>query len=168
MPIAPPLNQFHVRLALLADLHAISIIEDDSFPTPYPPVLFERLLDECSESFFVATNQEGKLVGYCVCSLNGESAHLISIAVQSDYRRRGVATKLLHRAMEFLIEARIVELRLEVNPRNVDAARLYSKLGFETIEVLEGYYSDGGDAIRMRLTMGEPAKSVDSSSSRRD
>jgi ribosomal-protein-alanine N-acetyltransferase len=168
MPITPPLNQFHVRLALLADLHVISIIEDDSFPTPYPPLLLERLLEECSESFFVATNQEGNLVGYCVCSLNRDSAHLISVAVQSDCRRRGVATKLLHRAMEFLIGARIVELRLEVNPKNLDAVRLYSRLGFETVEMLEGYYSDGADAIRMRLTINEPAESVDNSSSRRD
>ena len=164
MQVAPHLNKFHIRLALLSDLPAICAIEDNSFPTPYPTSLLERLLEDCFESFFVATDEVGKLVGYCVCSLSRESAHLISIAVQTDYRRRRVATTLLHRAIEFLIEQSIVELQLEVNLKNVDAVSLYSKLGFEIIEVLKGYYSDGSDAIRMRLTMRESPNPVNGGS----
>lgn len=101
----------------------------------------------------MATDQVEELVGYCVCSSGRKSAHLISVAVQTDYRRKGVATSLLRRALEFLIEQSIPELWLEVNLKNVDAINLYSKLGFEKTGVLEGYYSDGADAIRMRLTV---------------
>lgn len=97
------------------------------------------------------------MVGYCVCSSGRKLAHLISIAVQTDYRKRGVATSLLHRAVEFLIEQSIPELWLEVNLKNVDAVSLYLKLGFEKTGVLKGYYSDGSDAIRMRLIMREPS-----------
>jgi [ribosomal protein S18]-alanine N-acetyltransferase len=157
MQVASPLNRFHTRLASLSDLPAICAIEDNSFPTPYPPSLLERLLEDCPESFFVAIDQVGELVGYCVCSTDPKLAHLISIAVQIDHRKRGVATSLLHRAIEFLIEQSIPELWLEVNLKNVDAVSLYLKLGFEKTGVLKGYYSDGSDAIRMRLTMREPS-----------
>ena len=97
------------------------------------------------------------MVGYCVCLSRRKLAHLISIAVQTDYRKRGVATSLLHRTIEFLMEQSIPELWLEVNLKNVDAVSLYSKLGFEKTGVLKGYYSDGSDAIRMRLTMRAPS-----------
>ena len=157
MQVAPPMNRFYIRLASLADLPAISAIEDNSFPTPYPLSLLERLMENYPKSFFVATDQVGGLVGYCVFSLGRKLAHLISIAVQTDYRKRGVATSLLHRAIEFLIEQSIPELWLEVNPKNADAVNLYSKLGFEKIGVLKGYYSDGADAIRMRLTLRDPS-----------
>jgi ribosomal-protein-alanine acetyltransferase len=121
-------------------------------------------LEDCSESYFVATDQGEKLVGYCVCSLGPKSAHLISIAVQTDYRRRAVATTLLHRVIEFLKEQSIVELWLEVKPKNVKAISLYSKLGFERTELLKGYYSDGSDAVGMRLTTTRPPEPVNAGS----
>jgi len=113
-------------------------------------------LQDYHENFYVATDKGGKLVGYCVCTTGRNLAHLISIAVQIDYRKRGVATALLQKAIEFLVEHNILELWLEVNPKNVDALSLYSKMGFEKMEVQKRYYSDGSDAIRMRLTMREP------------
>ena len=155
MQVASLLNQFHIRLASSSDLAVICAIEDDSFSTPYPPSLLERLLKDCPEGFFVATTRAGKLVGYCVCSSDRNFAHLISIAVQTDYRKRGVATSLLQRTIEVLIEQKIPELWLEVNLKNVDAIRLYSKLGFEKMGVERRYYSDGSDAIRMRLMIRE-------------
>ncbi len=84
--------------------------------------------------------------------------------MENDYRRRRVATKLLRRAIDFLMTQRILELWLEVNLKNVEAASLYSKLGFEKIAVLKGYYSDGSDAVKMRLVMKESRKFVNGGS----
>ena len=146
MQVAVPLSPFHIRLASLSDLSAICRIENNSFPTPYPRSLLKRLLDDCSDGFFVATDDAGKLVGYCVCSSSSRSAHLISIAVHTDCRRKGVATSLLLGVVGSLKEHDVVELWLEVNLKNVAAVTLYSKLGFEKMAMLKGYYSDGSDA----------------------
>jgi ribosomal-protein-alanine N-acetyltransferase len=78
--------------------------------------------------------------------------------VQTDARRRGIATKLLRRAIKFLMERGVVELWLEVNLKNVQAVGLYAKLGFEKIQVLKDYYSDGSDAVRMRLNTEKSTK----------
>jgi ribosomal-protein-alanine acetyltransferase len=137
-------------------LPAISAIEDDSFPAPYPPSLLERLLNVCPESFFVATDESGELVGYCVCALGGKAAHLISIAVCRNLRRRGIALALLQTVIEYLIAHAVDELWLEVSLRNAEAVTLYAKLGFEKRSVLEKYYSDGSDAVRMSLVLREP------------
>jgi ribosomal-protein-alanine N-acetyltransferase len=134
-------------------LRAICAIEDASFTAPYPLALLDRLLKEYSGSFFVAEDEKGELVGYSVCSTNSESAHLISIAVRSSFRRNGVATALMQRTVEFLISQSVGELRLEVNLKNTGALSLYSKLGFEAGTVIKGYYSDGSDAVRMRISL---------------
>jgi ribosomal-protein-alanine N-acetyltransferase len=151
MQVALALNRSHTRLASLSDLSAICAIEDDSFRTPYPPSLLERLLKDCSESFLVALDNEGTLAGYCVFSLAENSAHLISIAVHRRLRRKGVASTLLQRAFEYLISHNVDEFWLEVGGNNLEALSLYDKLGFERTATLKGYYSDGLDAVRMRL-----------------
>jgi ribosomal-protein-alanine N-acetyltransferase len=136
-------------------LPAISAIEDDSFPAPYPPSLLERLLNVCPESFFVAIDQSGELAGYCVFTLGGMTAHLISIAVSRNFRRRGIALALLRRAIEYLTAHAVDELWLEVSLRNAEAVTLYGKMGFEKRGVLKKYYSDGSDAVRMCLVLRE-------------
>ena len=149
--VVPALNPFRTRLASLSDLPAICAIEDNSFHAPYPQSLLKRLLEDCSQSFFVALDNEGSLVGYCVISLSPDSAHLISIAVHSRLRRKGVATLLLQRTVEYLSSHNVDELRLEVGVNNMEALSLYGKLGFEKMGLLKAYYSDGSDAVSMRL-----------------
>jgi ribosomal-protein-alanine N-acetyltransferase len=153
MKAALPMNRFQTRLASLSDLAAICAIEDISFSVPYPRSLLEELLQECSQSFFVATNDAGKILGYCVCSISGISAHLISIAVDDSLRRKGVATKLLRRAIESLNASGIDEFWLEVKMSNLEAIGLYLKFGFKNEAVLKAYYSDGSDALRMHLVL---------------
>lgn len=153
MQVAPHMNAFSVRLASISDLPALSAIDDDSFAAPYPPSLLERLLNDCPESFYVATDEAQKLVGYCVSSLHGEAAHLVSIAVHPKFRRKGIATILLRETLRFLMTHNILELLLEVNRKNTEAIAFYSRLGFEKTGMLKKYYSDGSDAVRMRLKL---------------
>jgi ribosomal-protein-alanine N-acetyltransferase len=154
--VALPLNRFYIRLASLSDLPAICAIENDSFPEPYSASLLERLLKDCSESFFVAAGDAEELVGYCVSSLSGKSAHMISIAVNSSFRSKGIATALLQRSIVYLMAHGVDEFWLEVNLKNVEAVTLYTKLGFEEVGVLKDYYSDGSDAVRMCLVLRKP------------
>ncbi len=131
---------------------AVSLIEDDSFPSPYPPELFRRLLKEHRDSFFIAESSD-QLVGYCLAAKDGRFAHLISIAVLREHRRKGVANELLRHLLEYLARHRVEELWLEVNTANEEAIGLYEKLGFMRMMILENYYSDGASALRMRLAL---------------
>jgi ribosomal-protein-alanine N-acetyltransferase len=134
----------------MADLQAICLIEDASFSDPYPRRLLKRLLDHVGNNFLVAERGDGKLFGYCVASMQGRLAHLISIAVLSEGRRKGVATALLQNLVDHMKVLGVDELWLEVKRDNRDAIRLYEKLGFQGVMILENYYSDGSSALRMR------------------
>ena len=144
----------------MSDLPSICAIEDDSFSSPYPRSLLQRLLQYCEDSFLVAADRDGKLVGYCVCSIEGDFAHLISIAVQGNHRRRGFATALLKRLIAQMAENGVNEVRLEVGVTNTEAISLYSKNGFERLETISNYYSysDGYDALRMRLVVHDETR----------
>lgn len=108
-------------------------------------------MKDCPATFLVATQESGELVGYCVSSQRRKSAHLISVAVSSDFRREGIATMLLRRTIDLLVGQEVVDFWLEVNPNNTGAIALYAKIGFEKMGTVKSYYSDGADAIRMRL-----------------
>ena len=154
------MNRFRIRLATSSDLHQICIIEDDSFPAPYPPALLERLLQQYPDTFFAAADSSGKLVGYCVSALEGKLAHLISIAVLREHRRNGVGSTLLQNLITFSERHGVEELWLEVNSGNKEAIGLYDKFGFTSVMILENYYSDGSAALRMRLSLNRQVLGV--------
>ena len=77
---------------------------------------------------------------------------MISIAVPTEGRRKGVATALLKNLIDYLVAHRVEELWLEVKQANKDAIKLYEKFHFATIMILENYYSDGSAALRMRMS----------------
>lgn len=103
----------------------------------------------------MATHKPDELIAYCVCSVSGRAAHLISIAVQRNYRRRGVATSLLNRLIGHLKATSVEEMWLEVSVNNKEAVALYSKRSFEEQINLPNYYSDGSNALRMRLVLSK-------------
>jgi ribosomal-protein-alanine N-acetyltransferase len=154
---ALPLKSLRIRPASATDLQAICLIEDHSFSDPYPRYLLKRLLDEIRNIFLVAENRKGALVGYCVSSIEERLAHLISIAVLTEGRRKGVATALLKNLIEYLEAHRVEELWLEVKQGNKEAIKLYEKFDFASMMILENYYSDGSAALRMRMSFKKQA-----------
>lgn len=79
-----------------------------------------------------------------------KKGHIVSIAVLPEYRRMGIGSTLLERAMEALRETYgCKEVYLEVRVSNVPAISLYYKYGYRKVKVLESYYLDGEDAYLM-------------------
>ncbi|MGA3108933.1 MAG: N-acetyltransferase [Candidatus Bathyarchaeia archaeon] len=146
------MTDVHVRRATRNDLESICQIEDASFPDPYPRALMVRLLREHPKAFLVAETDSTKVVGYCVCSTERRLAHLISIGVLREYRRRKVATSLIQESLDQL-SSKVREVWLEVNTANEEAVKFYEGFGFKGIMIIDNYYSDGSPALRMRLTL---------------
>ena len=67
----------------------------------------------------------------------------MTITVLKPYRRYGIATKLLERAIEDCMKARDVSrMVLHVQSNNEQALEFYKKNGFIVEEHLENYYTD--------------------------
>lgn len=58
------------------------------------------------------------------------AARILSVAVSTQARGQGIATRLMTCAMDYFQEKRVPRVRLEVRPDNLPAIRVYEKLGF--------------------------------------
>jgi len=70
-----------------------------------------------------------------------EELHVLNVAVHPDWRRRGVATRLVRTVFESAIAKGVTRGLLEVRASNLPAQRLYTRFGFQVIARRSGYYT---------------------------
>ena len=92
-----------------------------------------------------------QLVGYIINSRYVDAWHVMNVAVDPDHRRRGIATRLLERALRADEDDGRRGYTLEVRVSNAGRdRRSTSELGFERRGVRRGYYTDNReDALVM-------------------
>ena len=147
---APWLPGLSLRPMAEADVPQVSALEAQSQFTPWSEQVFRDCLRDdylCQ----VVTAIDGTLAAFVVISRVLDEAHLLNIAVASDWQRRGIARALLGDMMAALAaESRY--LFLEVRAGNAPARALYEQLGFSVTGVRRGYYRSAGgpeDAVLM-------------------
>jgi ribosomal-protein-alanine N-acetyltransferase len=101
-------------------------------------------------SLGVATSTGGNILGYGGFWLMAGEAHISTIAVRPEWRRRGIGELLLVAMLERAVELGGDVATLEVRVSNVAAQSLYQKYGFTKVGLRPHYYSDRGeDALIM-------------------
>jgi ribosomal-protein-alanine N-acetyltransferase len=152
-------TDLRIRAAERADLLAIHRIEQAVFPQPWPFSALESYLGEAG--FLVAETDadEPTVVGYVIADTvpnhGTPLGHVKDLAVRPDYRREGVATALLKRALSLLESVGVESAKLEVRADNEGALRLYRRFGFEHRKTISNYYSNGEDALVMVRLLSE-------------
>ncbi len=124
-------------------------IEFLSFKDPFSHKGFITLYYTYPEGFLVAEVND-KVVGY-IAGIPDKSKqlHIVSIAVNPEYRHKGIATKLLTELIHHSKKVGMEKAVLEVRESNRVAIAFYIKHGFEIKSRIESYYSDGEDALVM-------------------
>ena len=90
-----------------------------------------------------------ELVGVISCSLTLFDADIESVYVKKEFRKQGLASKLISKLEEELVNKNIEKIFLEVRKTNFSAQNLYIKHGFSKISERKEYYSDLEDAVIM-------------------
>ena len=148
------MTTIELRRLVLGDLLDIEEIERRSYPTPWSRSMFAGELAKPSSiclGAFEAEGEDGALVGYLIVSRYVDAWHIMNIAVDPEYRRRGLASALLERLFEDTEDDDVRRgYTLEVRVSNGGAIRLYEHLGFRMRGVRRGYYTDNReDALIM-------------------
>lgn len=100
-------------------------------------------------SAYFAAKDGDTFCGYCgIWNICGE-AEVIGIAVDENYRRKGIAIGLLRHVEEYLKENNGYLINLEVREKNLAAQKLYEKLGFLKVGERKGYYDGKETAVLM-------------------
>lgn len=134
------------------DLKRVYEIEKMSFNHTYGIDMFQQLY-EMGVGFLVA-EEEGYVIGYVIFWIKYENqGHIISIAVDNNYRRMNAGTQLLVKAISILSLLKIDAIYLEVNENNTEAVEFYKTFNFKIDRTVPGYYEDGDGAIIMYLPL---------------
>lgn len=150
-------EDFRVREFRLDDLNRVMSINVECLPENYSSYFYRDIYKKYPDTFVVA-EADGEIQGYIMCRIERgfskirsfsptKLCHVVSIAVIKPYRRKGIATELMKKAMKAGKEENgASECYLEVRVSNKPAIKLYESLGFERVKRNYGYYLDGEDA----------------------
>ena len=91
---------------------------------------------------------DDRIVGFLAFEQIVDEGSIVEVAVHPDYRRQGIARKLIGSA---IADNSLKEIYLEVRESNIPAIRLYESLGFERIGTRKDYYdAPKEDAVLMK------------------
>jgi len=139
-----------IREFNLNDIPRVYEIERMSFEDPYDVNVLEQLFD--FGAGFLIAQINGYVVGYIIFWINSEDkGHIISLAVDKNYKRQKIGSKLIKRAIATFIEFDIFTITLEVRAKSIEAVDFYEAVGFKKDRFVSNYYEDGADAFKMSL-----------------
>jgi [ribosomal protein S18]-alanine N-acetyltransferase len=138
------------------DIPVICEIEIESFTTPWTAGAFQNELTTNQFAKYIVLEVDGDIAGYGGMWLIMEEAHVTNIAIRERFRGKKLGERLLR---ELQRNARLfgaLRMTLEVRPSNIVAQRLYEKMGFYSVGIRRGYYTDNKeDAIIMWADLPE-------------
>lgn len=150
---------YKLRKFSMSDLNSVMEINRVCLPENYSQFFYLDLFRRFPETFLVAEENE-KAVGYIMCRIEvglgnfgfsglKKKGHVVSVAVMSEHRKKGIGEALVSSAMEAMKTYGAKQCYLEVRVSNDPGIKLYKKLGFEVARTSQNYYADGEDAFIM-------------------
>jgi ribosomal-protein-alanine acetyltransferase len=116
----------------------------------YTKYTFAYLFNEPRALSYQVVADDGSMAAYMFVIMQEDgTAHLTTIGVAPEHRRRGIAVMLLGHLESVLRAKGISTIVLEVRVKNVPAQLLYVRNGYTTVKRLAHYYSDGEDCFMM-------------------
>lgn len=171
----PSLNSIRLLLVLnpdrtiqlsdlaVSDARTIATVHKRSFAQPWTAADFTRFAraDECHG---VVARISDTVAGFIVISVAAGDAEILTLAVDPIWRRHGVASTILARAMADAAGRGAATMFLEVGVTNGGARALYKQLGFARAGRRPAYYSTPNgpeDAIVMKRNLLEALPVID-------
>ena len=147
-------STYRIRPMVTSDLPQVVQLEHDIFPDPWSRRSFaESLIETQVESWVVEI--QNRIIGYMIALWVSDETHILNLAVEVEYRRRGIATQMLTALEDFASRQGCSHFWLEVRSSNVAAQKFYDKHGFKPLGHRKHYYRNGEDALIMAKIVGD-------------
>ena len=143
----------NIRKMTEADVPTITALDKISFSLPWPERSFRFEVTDNPASRCWVAEVDGQVVGMIVAWLFVDEVHVATLATHPDFRRQGIAQKLLIHTLQYTADEGAVSSFLEVRESNHAAQEMYRKFGYENTGRRKRYYKDNDeDAILMTLS----------------
>lgn len=128
-----------IREMEACDVEAASRIESEAFSMPWSARDFLEMVEADYADYYVA-QLDDEIVGCCgIRNIAGEG-EITNVVVAAEYRKNGIATKMLEYMLKKAKEKGIGDCTLEVRVSNQPAIRLYERFGFKGEGVRPNFY----------------------------
>ena len=128
-----------IRPMEISDVPEAARLEEETFSMPWKESDFIEMIEAPYAHFYVA-DHDGRIVGIIgLRDLSGEG-EITNVAVNNDFKRRGIGSLLVSKVIEESTKFGIGDLTLEVRASNEAAIRLYDKFGFKSEGIRPGFY----------------------------
>ena len=137
------MSEKHIRIVPMTvdHLDELERLERICFSRPWSKRMLGEELDNACAAFLVAEEAEtGTVLGYAGLLAMMDEGYITNVAVFPEYRRCGIAARIIEVFMNFARANKLAFLTLEVRPSNAAAIALYQSFGFEEVGRRRNYY----------------------------
>lgn len=96
-----------------------------------PEIVIDRKTAADDGLFFVAVDND-VILGTIIAGYDGHRGWLYSVAVNEQFRRQGVGSRLVRHAEAALTKLGCLKLNLQIRENNADVTAFYEAIGFDT------------------------------------
>jgi ribosomal-protein-alanine N-acetyltransferase len=148
------MSDFEIERLAAEHLPQVMWIEGVVFPAPWSEAMFVQEVEETWLSRSFVGVVAGRVVAYLIAWLMRDEVHILNLAVDPAYHRRGYARRLMEHMLAVAREAGCRMVTLEVRMSNDPARMLYLSMGFAPVGIRRRYYHDNNeDALVMTRRM---------------
>ena len=138
-----------VEISSLDDLYDICEIEKSVFNNYWSELSLRKELENKNFNLNLVCRLNNKIIGYFFSKQVKNEYHILNFALKKNYQHRGYGKNFFNIILkEYILDGSVF---LEVKRSNLSAINFYKKFNFKEIGFEKKYYSDGEDAIKMRL-----------------
>ena len=120
----------------------------------YTKNTFRYLLTQPNSLGYGAVTPSGSIAGFVLLMRNDDgTAHITTVGVAPEHRRRGIAARLIDHLDEVLKSRSISTVVLEVRVSNFPAQNLYRQMGYSAVQRMQKYYHNGEDGFLMMKSL---------------
>jgi ribosomal-protein-alanine N-acetyltransferase len=131
-----------IRFMSPADINLVLNVEEKCFAVPWSRAAFKAEIGDNDLAHYFVVELNGQVVGYAGMWIILDEAHITNVAVLPAFQRKGFGEKLMDALIELAKAKGATSMTLEVRVSNVDAQRLYRRLGFVARGLRRQYYTD--------------------------
>lgn len=146
-----------IRHGVLADLDSIEALERRAFTLPWSRESLRVEIGGGENRICLIAELDGALVGYTMFWGVADEIHLVTIAVEPEMRRRGIASALLNSLLDSDLARDKSLVTLEVRAANTAAIELYRRYGFREVALRPRYYPDNQEDALIMLRELRPS-----------
>lgn len=140
-----------IRPATINDLEAIVELELSTLNTTLGIEMLKNSLSNDMSYIYVLDNDG--IIGYISLVFDSFDVEILNFCIAKEQQNNKLGTKLLDFIINEFKSKNALSIILEVRQSNSKAIHVYDKMGFKHIFTRTGYYSNGENALLLKLDL---------------